>query len=55
MMPSKTYKNENVSNENEIETSMIIRSFSQLVIVQTHSNITNIHTTIINSRPVVTR
>ena len=36
MMPSETYRNENVSNENEIETSMI-SSFSQLVIVQTHS------------------
>jgi len=36
-MPSQTYRNENVSNENETETSMIISSFSQLIIVQTHS------------------
>ena len=28
MMPSETYRNENDSNENEIETSMIISRFS---------------------------
>jgi len=37
MMPSETYRNENVSNENEIETSIIISSFSQLIIVQTYA------------------
>ena len=35
MMPSETSRNENVSNENEIETSMIISSFSQLISVHT--------------------
>ena len=46
MMPSETYRNENVSNENEIETSMTTSSFSQLINIHTHSNITKIHTTI---------
>ena len=33
MMPSETYRNENVSSENKIETSMIISSFSQWISV----------------------